>query len=278
LRLLEEELAERQVGVRDERRLRRLLDQLEVNLASILQVATLLVLVREVVQHLVELRVVRVVVLHHRVVDDRFFASGLHDLLRLNGVGLELADTAGVLLGRVLRLNVGGDLVALRRALELDVRFSQAPRELRPIRALLGGALVQALQALDFGDEQRAGASLQTILAGVALGVLLELVRVDGLDVVLALLHLAGRRRALERDGSLLLGVELGGTTGASAEGGLRFFADALEAEVGDLRFRNRLGNTSGEPQTQRGHYRAKGIFLALDHNGHHLPQADSTT
>ncbi len=115
LRLLEEELAEREVGVRDVGRLRRLLDQLVVDRAGVLVVALLLVLVREVVEHLVELRVVRVVGLHHRVVRDGLIAGCSDDLGCLSGVVPELGRV--LLLGlRVLRLDVRRDLVALRGA------------------------------------------------------------------------------------------------------------------------------------------------------------------
>ena len=53
LRLVEEELAEREVRVGDVLRLRRLLDELVVDLARVLESLRLLVLVGEVVEHLV---------------------------------------------------------------------------------------------------------------------------------------------------------------------------------------------------------------------------------
>lgn len=53
LRLVEEELPEGQVRVRNVLRLRPALDELEVDLASLLELGRLLVLVREVVEHLV---------------------------------------------------------------------------------------------------------------------------------------------------------------------------------------------------------------------------------
>src|SRR6185436_809271 len=99
----------------------------------------------------------------------------------------------------VVRIDLGLRLVVVRGCLELDVTFREAPDELRAIGRLLPGAPVEPLEAGDFRDEEGTRTRLEARRAVVTETGALAHVRVRGLGVVLALLLLHRRRRALER-------------------------------------------------------------------------------
>ncbi len=217
LRFVEEELAEGEVRVGDELRVGPALDELEVDLAGLIEVERLLVLVGEVVEDLVGaagalrgvgrvvvLAPLRVLVLEGRVVLDRRLARGAEDLVGLAGLGLEAGG-----LGRVLPLGLVGlhpvlGLVAEGRRLELDVAFSEAPHQLGPIRRVLRRRGEEALQTLDLGDEELPRSR------GEAVTPLVALRRVHGgrgvarLRLELALLEVDARGCGLEADLRLL--------------------------------------------------------------------------
>ena len=227
LRLVEEQLTEREVRVRDVLRLRRLLDEVVVDRTRVFEVVRLLVLVREVVEDLVDLPVVRVLVDDERVVGDRLLARGLHHRVGLVRLRLLLAGRVGVRLLQLVALHLRLRLVAERGGLELDVRLCEAARELRAIGLVLRGRLEETLEALDLGDEEGALASLEAALALVARS-LLD-VRLAGLRLLILLLQLSGLGRGVEVRRGRLAALELlrSDATGAGVERLLRLLVDA---------------------------------------------------
>ena len=216
LRLVEEQLAEGEVGVGDELRLGPALDQLQVDLAGVVEIGSLLVLVGEVIEHLVRaaralgrvLRVgvlapLRVLVLEARVVVDRGLARGDEELVGLLGLALELSDVAALGLGLVGLHPVLG-LVAERGGLELDVALGQAPHQRGPIRRAPGRGLEEALQALDLGDQELADLRREAVAPLVTLGGAHRRERVARLRLLITLLQVHAGGRRLEAHGGLL--------------------------------------------------------------------------
>ncbi len=238
LRFVEEQFAEREVCVGNVLRVRTLLDEVVVDLARLREVARLLVLVREVVQNLVELAIGRVVVDDERVVLDRLLPRGLHHRVGLVGLRLLLAGLRGVRLLEAVALDLRFRLVAEGGGFELYVRFCETTRELRAVGRVLLRGLEEALDALDLGDEQRALARLKAALALVTRGVLQR--RVARLRLLIALLQIRGRRSRMEvhlRSLAVLADVELFRSVAAARiERGLRLVVDADLRRVGEGR------------------------------------------
>ena len=135
LRFVEEELTEREIRIRDELRVGSRLDEIVVDRARVLEVARLLVLVREVVEDLVERAVRRVVVDDQRVVLDRLLATGASSPLR-PGSPASAADRrlCGFDFFKASRLISASVLSRNAADFELDVLLGESASELRPVR------------------------------------------------------------------------------------------------------------------------------------------------
>ena len=263
LRFVEEELAEREVRVGDELGVGPALDELEVDLAGLIEVQRLLVLVGEVVQHLVGatgalrrvrcvvvLAPLRVLIFEVRVVLDRRLPRGAEDLVGLAGLGREARGLRRVLLLGLVGLHAVLGLVAERRRLELDVALREAPHQLGPIRGVLWRRRVKALETLNFGHEQLPGSGGQPVAPLIALSGVHRRRRVARLELQIPLLEVDRRRRGLEADLRLLAGgrLELASRTGRQ-----RFFCRRRDAHVGCRCRPRRHHGAGGHRQGARG-------------------------
>ena len=263
LRFVEEELAEREVRVGDELGVGPALDELEVDLAGLVEVERLLVLVREVVQHLVGaagalrrvrrvvvLAPLRVLILEVRVVLDRRLPRSAEDLVGLASLGREARGLRRVLLLGLVGLHAALGLVAERRRLELDVALREAAHQLRPIRRVLRRRGVEALETLNFGHQELARPRGQPVAALVALRRVHRRGGVARLELQVPLLEVDRRRRRLEADLRLLAGgrFELAPRTGRQ-----RFFRSRRNAHVGCRRRSRHHHGAGGHRQGARG-------------------------